>query len=52
MKEIDSPDYRAMTAAERREEYVYELGRLREDLAIELTTKLKTKMAQNQWGGR
>ena len=49
MKEIDSPDFRAMTAAERREEYVYELGRLREDLAIELTDQLKTKMAQNQW---
>lgn len=49
MKQIDSPDFRAMTAAERREEYVYELERLREDLAIELTDQLKTKMAQNQW---
>lgn len=51
MKEIDSPDYRAMTAAERREEYEYELEQQRkEDLAIELTAKLKTKMEQNQWG--
>lgn len=51
MKEIDSPDYRAMTAAERREEYEYELEQQRKkDLAIELTAKLKTKMEQNQWG--
>ena len=40
-----------MTAAERREEYEYELEQQRkEDLAIELTDQLKTKMAQNQWG--
>ena len=51
MKEIDSPDYRAMTAAERREEYEAELEQqFKEDLAIELTAQLKTKMAQNQWG--
>lgn len=51
MKEIDSPDFRAMTAAERREEYEYELEQqLKEDLAIELTDQLNTKMAQNQWG--
>ena len=48
--EYDSPDYRAMTAAERREEYEYELEQQRKkDLAIELTAKLKTKMEQNQW---
>lgn len=51
MKEIDSPDFRAMTAAERREEYEYEQEQQRkEELAIELTANLKTKMAQNQWG--
>lgn len=51
MNQIDSPDFRAMTAAERREEYEYELEQqLKEDLAVELTANLKTKMAQNQWG--
>lgn len=45
MKEIDSPDFRAMTAAERREEYEYEVEQQRkEDLAVELTTNIKTKM--------
>ena len=49
MKEIDSPDYRAMTPTERRAEYVYALEQLREDLAVEITAQLKNKMAEGQF---
>lgn len=51
MNQIDSPDYRAMTAAEMLAECEYEIERLiKEEMAAELTSNLKTKMAQNQWG--
>lgn len=51
MKEIDSPDFRAMTAAEMLAECEYEIEQLiKEEMTTELTNQLKTKMAQNQWG--